>query len=112
MFVSPFTNSMFLRVSSCKVASNMTEVGDEFAIVTNKTKKFLDFSDVLEGSGPFCDCFHLFRVDGNVAVGNNVSKVFNGYSGEFTLFEFTIPLVLMEFLHDLSNVVYMFFFCR
>ena len=90
----------------------MTKMRDEFRIVTNKTKKLLDFSDVLERSGPFCDCFHLFRVDGNIAVGNNVSKVFHGCSGEFTLFEFAVPLVLLEFLHDLFDVIYMFVFCR
>ena len=88
------------------MSGDMTEVRDEFAIVTNKTKKFLNFGDVLERGGPFRHCFHLFRVDGNIAVGNNVSKVFNGCSGKFTLFEFAVPLVLVEFLHDLFDVIY------
>ena len=94
------------------MSSDMAEMRDEFAIVTNKTKKFLDFCDVLKRSGPFCDCFHLFGVDGDIAVGNNVSKVFNGCSGEFTFFQFTIPLVIMKFLHDLCDVVYVFVFGR
>ena len=88
----------------------MTEVGNEFTIVANKAKKFLYFSDIFERNGPFCDCFHLFWVDGNIAIGNDVSQVFNGSSGEFAFFEFAIPLVLVEFLHDLFDVVYVFVF--
>ena len=83
----------------------MTKIGNEFTIVSNKTKKFLYFIDILERGGPFCDCFHLFRVDGNIAIGNYVSQVFDGCCGEFTLFEFTIPLMLVEFVHDLFDVV-------
>ena len=87
------------------MASDMTKMRNEFTIVSNKTKKFLYFSDIFERNRPFCDCFHLLRVNGNIAVGNNVSEVFNRCSGEFTLFEFAVPLVLVEFLHDLLNVI-------
>ena len=89
MFISPFELNVFTG-EFMQVAGDMTEVRDEFAIVTNKTKKFLDFCDVLKRGGPFCDCFHLFRVDGSIAVRNNVSKVFNGCSSEFTFFELTV----------------------
>ena len=41
-----------------------------------------------------------------------MTKVFHGGSGEFALFEFAVPLVLVEFLHDLFDVIYVFFFCR
>ena len=92
------------------MASDMTKMRDEFTIVSNKAKKFLDFSDIFERDGPFGDCFHLFWVDGNIAVGNDVSQVFNGCSGEFTFFEFAVPLVLVEFVHDLFDVVYVFVF--
>ena len=68
------------------MSGDLAEMRNEFAIVTNKTKKFLDFCDVLKRSGPFSDCFHLFGVDGYIAIGNNVSKVFNGCSGKFTFF--------------------------
>ena len=94
------------------MSGDVAEMRDEFAVVTNKTKKFLDFCDVLKRSGPFGDCFHFFRVDGDIAVGNNVSKVFNGCSGEFTFFQFTIPLVIVKFLHDLCDMVYVFVFGR
>ena len=88
----------------------MTKMGNEFTIVSNKTKKFLYFSDVLERGGPCGDCFHLFRVDGNIAVRHNMSQVFDGSNGEFTFFEFAIPLMLADFLHDLFDVVYVFVF--
>ena len=83
---------------------------NEFAIVSNKAKKFLDLRDIFERDGPFGDCFHLFRVDGNIAVRHNMSQVFDGSSGEFTFFEFAIPLMLAEFVHDLFDVVYVFVF--
>ena len=83
----------------------MTKMGNEFTIVSNKTKKFLYFSDVLERGGPCGDCFHLFWVNGNITIGNYVSQVFDGCCGEFTLFEFTIPLVLVKFVHDLFDMV-------
>ena len=93
-----------------EVTRDMAEVGDEFTIITNKAEEFLNFSYVFEGDRPFRDSFHLFGVDGNAAVRYNMSEVFDGSGGEFTFFEFTIPLVLMEFLHDLANVGYMFVF--
>ena len=94
------------------MTSDMTKMRNEFTIVFNKTKKFLNFGDVFERGGPLGDCFHLFGVNGNIAVGNNVSKVFDGGGGEFTFFEFIVLLVLVEFLHDLFDVIYMFFFGR
>ena len=94
------------------MSGNITEVRDEFAIVTNKTMKFLDFCDILKRGGPFCDCFHLFRVDGNIAAGNNMSEVFNGCSSEFAFFEFAVLLMVVEFLHDLFDVIYVFVFGR
>ena len=90
----------------------MTEVRNEFAIIANKAKKLLDLCDIFERGGPFCDCFHLFRVDGNIAVRDNMSQVFNGSSGEFTFLEFAVPLMLAEFVHDLFDVAYMFIFGR
>ena len=94
------------------MSSDVTEVGYEFAIITNKTKKFLNFCNILKRGGPFCDCFHLFGVDGYIAVGNNVSKVFDGCSSEFTFLEFAVPLMVMEFLHDLFDMIYVFVFGR
>ena len=91
-----------------EVTRNVAEMGDEFTIISNKTEEFLNFSNVFEGNRPFCDSFYLFWIDGNAAVGYNVSEVFNGSSGEFTFFEFTVLLVLVEFLHDLANVGYVF----
>ena len=88
----------------------MTEVRNEFAIIADKAKKFLDFCDIFERDGPFGDCFHLFRIDGNTAIGHDMSQVFNGSGGEFAFFEFAIPLMLAEFLHDLFDVVDVFVF--
>ena len=83
---------------------------NEFAIVANKAKKLLDFCDIFERDGPFGDGFHLFRVDGNTAIGHDMSQVFNGSGGEFAFVEFAILLVLAEFSHDLVDVVDVFGF--
>ena len=111
VFIGPNKFNVF-ACEFVQVTRDVAEMGNEFTIISNKSEKFLNFSDVLKRNWPFCDSFHLFWVDSNVAVGYNMSEVFHGCSGEFTLFEFTILLVLVEFLHDLSNVVYMFFFCK
>ena len=58
------------------MSSDMTEMGDEFTIVANESEKALYFGDILEWNFPIGDCFHLFWIDCDFAVGYDVSQVF------------------------------------
>ena len=111
MFVSPDEVNVF-ACELVEVASNMTEVGDEFMIVAYKTEEFLYFCDIFEWDWPFGNSFHFFGINSDIAVRNNMTKVFHGSSGEFALFEFAVPVVLVEFLHDLFDVMYVLVFRR
>ena len=51
----------------------MAKMRNELAVVANKAKELLDFCHIFEGDGPVGDGFHLFGINGNLAVGNDMS---------------------------------------
>ena len=55
------------------MSSDMTEMGDEFTIIANESEKTLYFGDIFEWNFPIGDCFHLFWIDCDFAVGYDVS---------------------------------------
>ena len=89
-----FPNEFFVFTGECvKWFGEMTEMRDEFTIVTKKTKEALNFLKVLHGCLPFDDCVHFGFVYGDCAVFNEVSKVFDASCGEVAFGEFAIPVV-------------------
>ena len=90
----------------------MTEVWDEFTIVTKKTKEALNFFEILHGCLPFDDCIHLGFVYCNGAVFNEVSEVFDAGGGEIAFGEFAVPFVFVKCIDDELYMFVVFFDCR
>ena len=73
-----FPDEFLVFTSECvERFREVTEVWDEFAIVTKETKEALYFFEVLHGCLPFDDCVHFGVVYGDCAVFDEVSKVFD-----------------------------------